>query len=499
MELVVQSYSVPYLRRIFSELVRQEETAETIVPDSEPDIGTILDVSAEPILRGKDCRSGSVIVSGGIKGSILYLPEGENAPRSLDVYLPFSIKVSDSAMTETSQVVVSFQIHRAEGRIINSRKAMLRVELGCQIQAFLPTEAQFNYLAKVPKCLQLKKAEYRPMLPLETTEKSFQLTEDLSLSVPCAQLYQCSVTVDLGDTRLMGNKGLFKGNVLCKVLYLGDDQKLHVHRQALPFSQYCEFLCDFDEDAVDYYPCVTGYDLNWDKEQTPGQISVSIHLLMQAIVVGRRSIQTIEDAYVTCGQLETTWQDTAMDVELDRQRLTQTIQKELQGPVTDVVDWDICAQLPEWTRQDGQRTMATTYDIHVLGYDRQGMVCSMGAKVTQTQVIAATEAESCICQNPVAGPMSLAPVPNGLEAKTEMVIQTQWFAKQTLHSLHSGSMEDTPQENSRPSIVLKRICRESTIWDIAKASCAQPEAICRANDWTAETVPEGAVLLIPVG
>ena len=499
MELAVQSYTVPYLRRVFSELVRQEETAETIVPDSEPDIGTILDVGAEPILRGKDCRSGSVIISGGIKGSILYLPEGENDPRCLDVYLPFSIKTSDPALTEKSQVVVSMQIHRAEGRVINSRKAMLRVELGCQIQAFLPTEDRFYQVAQVSQCLQLKKEEYKLTLPLEMAEKSFQLSDELSLSVPCTQLYKCSVTLDLGDTKLMGNKGLFKGNALCKILYMGDDQRLHVHRQSLPFSQYCEFLSDFDEETVDYYPCVTGYDLNWDRAQAPGQVSVVIHLLMQAIVFGRKTIHIIEDAYVTCGQLETTWQNTAMEAELDRQRLTQSIQKELEGPITDVVDWDICAELPEWTRQDGQRTMTAKYNIHVLGYDRQGTICSMGAKVTETQIIAANETEHCVCQNTMVGPLSLSPVPNGLEAKTEIMIQTQWFAQQTLHSLRSGSMEDTSQQMRKPSIVLKRICRESTIWDIAKASCAQPEAICRANDWTSETAPEGAILLIPVG
>lgn len=499
MELALQSNSVPYLKRIVSEVLRQEETGETIVPDSEPDIGTILSVEAVPILRGKDCRSGSVILSGGVKGSILYLPEGENQPRCLELYLPFSMKAIDPALTEQSQVIASIQVISAEGRAINSRKAMLRVELGCQMQAFLPVEDTFCQITQPPKCLQLKQTEYKLMLPLETTEKSFQISETMVLPVPCIRLCDCAISLELGDTRLMGNKGLFKGNAQCKILYTGEDQLLHVHRQSLPFSQFCEFLSDLDGEVVDYVPCITGYDLDWDRSGAADEISVLVHVLMQAVVSGRKTIHLIEDAYVTCGQLNALWQDTVMEVELDRQRFTKTVQKELEGPVVDVIDCQARTDWPQWILQGGQQTMETRISVSVIGYDRQGILCSMSGSVTQAQNTEAAETEQCVCQSIISGPLSLLPVPNGLEAKAELITQAQWFAKQTLRSICGASTEEQAQHSRRPAIVLKRVAGDTTIWEIAKASCAQPEAICQANDWSSDQVPAGEILLIPIG
>ena len=171
MELNVQSKPLHFLRCIMQEVHFHDESADTIVPDSLPDILSILHAYADPIIRGKDCRNQSATIAGGIKGGILYLPEKENIPRHLDLYIPFSIRLDHAEFTENTKLVCSIRIRSVDAKIINSRKATLRVCLGCEIAAYENVEETLYEVENPPSVLQTRTASYRIGLPLETTEK----------------------------------------------------------------------------------------------------------------------------------------------------------------------------------------------------------------------------------------------------------------------------------------------------------------------------------------
>ena len=63
MELSMQTTPLKFLRCVYHSIQTQEETAEPIVPDSEPDIDAVADCTANLILREKDLRQGSAIIS----------------------------------------------------------------------------------------------------------------------------------------------------------------------------------------------------------------------------------------------------------------------------------------------------------------------------------------------------------------------------------------------------------------------------------------------------
>ena len=89
MELSMQTTPLTFLRCVYHSIQTQEETAEPIVPDSEPDIDAVADCTANLILREKDLRQGSAIISGKVMGTILYLPEDGTHPGTSAVSCPF--------------------------------------------------------------------------------------------------------------------------------------------------------------------------------------------------------------------------------------------------------------------------------------------------------------------------------------------------------------------------------------------------------------------------
>ena len=61
---------------VLDTVIRREESRESIVPDSMPDIGTVLTVTASPMLHKTWIENGAVIVEGSICAAVLYEPEG---------------------------------------------------------------------------------------------------------------------------------------------------------------------------------------------------------------------------------------------------------------------------------------------------------------------------------------------------------------------------------------------------------------------------------------
>lgn len=186
MELAFQTSQLHFLRRAAQEVRYQEETAETIVPDSYPDISTIADCFANAILRGKDCRDGSVIISGGVKAGILYVPDDGSYPRNLEFYIPFTVKVENPSLTEQAQVLSSMTVRSVDARMINSRKAMIRVNLGCEVTAYEESVETFYTLQSEWDALQQKQSTYQISLPLETGEKSFVVSDTWRFHRPSA-------------------------------------------------------------------------------------------------------------------------------------------------------------------------------------------------------------------------------------------------------------------------------------------------------------------------
>ena len=72
--------------------IEQEETAEVIVPDAQPDIWQVWDASTCLLLQRKEVREGQAALYGLLKVTILYQPEGTGGAESMEATLPFDAR-----------------------------------------------------------------------------------------------------------------------------------------------------------------------------------------------------------------------------------------------------------------------------------------------------------------------------------------------------------------------------------------------------------------------
>lgn len=502
MELSFQTSPIHYLRCIMQEIHFQEESADTIVPDSYPDIAAILDCHANVILRGKDCRDGSITIAGGIKGGILYIPENEASPRCLDLYIPFSMKYEHPLLTPQAQVVCTLRVRSVDSRIINSRKASLRVGIGCDLYAYLPEEEVLYSMTAENENLQIKEETYQVELPLEMSEKSFSIQETIDFSGNPSVVQICKVccTPVISDRKLVANKAVFKGLLYWKTQYLTSDGSIHVVQQQIPYSQYCELSKDYDEDRVVISPMVTGCDLELDPTGTGNQATLTVHLLAQCLVEGSRYLGFITDAYAIKGNLEPQWKTYSLNGYLDHHSSTQTFRKQVFISISNHLDTDLYWDFPVIKQIEDKRKIVVPVTIRTLGENASGELIQKTDRAEIEQTFSLSEECQCLCHTEPSGDVFAAWLGDSVEIRSSASITYKCLSNEPFQTLCGGQIEQDPEKkNNRISAIVKVVPESTSLWDLAKQYRTTEEKIRSANHLNEAYVPENTMVLLPLG
>lgn len=501
MELEFSKHSISHLKCVLQDVFYSEETAETIVPDSAPDMETIIASYADVILRGKECHNGSISISGGIKGSILYRTE-HSAPKALQLYIPFAIKAENKSLTEQSKLICSVKVRSVDGRMLNSRKAMLRVNISCSVMAFEPCEETVFELHNKPSSLQTKESTYKICCPAEYAEKAFSITEELdtvSQIRGAVHLVRDNCRIEIIEKKLVGNKAVFKGIAYYKMLLLSESGILDSIEQQLPFSQYCEFTNDYDDQPLEFTVCITSCDLDLtDGEEKNAHLT--LHILVQGLVFDTHTLAFIDDAYCIGKSFEPQWSKISIYSRLDAQKDRQQLRCRLQGDLTDVIDVTLYEDHPTLEALPAHIAVQHPVSVQVLGIDTEGeMICLQG-KTQHKQNYCLSDNGRCNATSNLIGTCSASIYSGGIETCTELCCENTFMTQQDLICLSGGEIKDLPRtETDRPAVILKRLPKGTSLWDIAKETHSKVESIREANHLQEQCLTEDKMLLIPVG
>ena len=89
MDMQLQPVVLEGYREVLNTAVTQEETLESIVPDTYPDIARIVSAVGRVYVRDCEPSEGTVRLTGTIQTTVFYIPEGEALPKTLEGATPF--------------------------------------------------------------------------------------------------------------------------------------------------------------------------------------------------------------------------------------------------------------------------------------------------------------------------------------------------------------------------------------------------------------------------
>lgn len=485
--------------------LRLEETLEMIVPDACPDILRVVETDGKVLLTRREAMDGRVELSGTIKAAVLYCPDGETGMRHLDVSIPFTCGVDAANITSGCVVVASARCCRADTRTINPRKVLVRAEAAVDVTVFAPRMETI--------CSQVLEAARQNVEQLTETqevyltvcvqEKPFPFSDDvpLSASKPAAvELLKSRVSLNRGESKIIGNKLIFKGSANVSLLYRGQDDGLYSAGAELPFSQIMEISGVAEDAECDMTLSLTGAECALSGADDGRSVSVSLDVLAQAIVRENRLLQVLTDAYSTKQPLAVERAECPMDARLDRGVRSQNVREVWETPASarEMVDCRMTVSQVTQSQEGERRILTAQVEVQVLYLDEEGGVFSVQHPVAVPCALDLPEDCQCFCQCDGVGDVYAAPAPGGIEVRFALDFRYCALTRRQITALAAiGPGEVIENVGEQPSLVLRMLGQGERLWNVAKTYGTTIADIISANELESEAAAEGRLLLIP--
>ncbi len=501
MNVDFQEQTINYLRKTVLDAGYQEEVTEFQLPESMQEIEQIISCSGSIFMKNKECSSGKVTVSGQVKATILYRSSDDSDLHLAEKDLDFTVRKDLPADDAEQSVFYSGWIKRIDARLLNSRKMLVRVNIGSRFDVYTACTACVNALPERPKTLQVQSNSYDMMLPFFLGETEFHINEECTLpetSAGISKILRSSACYRISESKTVGDKAIFKGDILLHLLYETSTGTLHCFDTALPFSQYADLNGEAESGEVRMNLQPMSAEIETDGQEDSKRLLISTGAYAQAVVYDKKKVTVIEDAYVTHGELDAQWQDILLPAALDCQNLAASGEASASAVADRVIDAQVYADCPIVRRDNDRVKIVMPIFANVIYIDRDG---KLQGKETKHEICCDTvcapdafcNAEGTVFEQPVC----LASYDNvTLRMTAQLQIESNMGSK--LHTLQSAKIEQRKEKDiGRPSLIAKRAGTES-VWKIAKECHSTVEAICEANGLTCGSVTDGAILLIPM-
>ena len=499
MDMELQRMTIEGYGLVSQGMFTQEETLESIVPDACPDISRIVSAVGKVFLKDKELGEGALRLSGTARVTVLYIPEGEGAPRSLEVTIPFQCVRDGPRFQAGCPALATVQAVWADARTINPRKILVRVNLAAWTAVYLQERRELSCDincgegAGMEKLLSSRKCS----VISDVVEKTFTFSDVLRPPASRPEIEELLLyRAELGatDAKFIGKKLVLKGDVQLIVVYRGGEGLTQV-RFELPYSQILDLGAVPDEAEPEVVVTLKSVDCRL----RDGELEVAVEALAQAALWVRQTVTVLSDAYCL---------KQPVDVERAPERLCTTAERSVRRetarklcesgiPARQVLDCAVAVASVVSAPADSGMEFSAQASATILYLSEDGALCGADVEIPVScrAEVPAGCACSCICR-PV-GEASAVPVTGGLEVRFEVEFAWTALREEQVNCVTELKPSAVQEPGARPSVVIRRVERGEALWDIAKACSSTVEDICGANGLTAGEAAEGTLLLIP--
>ncbi len=499
MDMELRRVTLEGYRPVAHTMFSQEETLESIVPDAFPDIARVVSASGRAFLKDKELGEGALRLSGTAKVSVLYIPEGEELPRSLEVSIPFQCQRDDPRFHAGCPVLADVQAASADARTINPRKLLARVNITVWAAAYdrERRELSADLTAGEGEGLQKLITPRKCCVIPDIMEKSFTFSDVLRPPASRPEMEELlSYRAELGtaDAKFIGKKLVLKGDVQLSAVYRSGEGVCQA-RFELPYSQ----ILDIGELPDEAEPEVAVALKNVDCRAREGELEVALEVLAQAAVWERRSVTLIGDAYCVGRPIDVERAPVRLCTMAERSARREMGRKLCESgiPAKQVLDCSAAVSSLAGAPAEGGLEFTAQVNASVLYLSEDDALCGVETEIPVCCRVDVPEGCQCACRCRPVGECTAVPVTGGLEVRFEAEFAwtvTKEEQVSCVSDVKPGTVQDT---GPRPSVVIRRVERGEALWDIAKSCGSTVDDIRSANTLPGDEAAVGTLLLIP--
>ena len=199
------------------------QETDVIVPDSKPDVASILQVDATAAVISKICRENRVDIEAAVRINILYVGD-DGTVKSINASQHVLHQMEANGVAESMSAELECDVENVEFEIVNSRKLSVRSLIGFDARVSMPLEIDVitgggdESVETLSRCIRPYSAAGRVDSDITVREK---------LEVPAGKpgigtVLKTDTAVKLSDLKLASGKIILKGSMAVTTLYIGD-------------------------------------------------------------------------------------------------------------------------------------------------------------------------------------------------------------------------------------------------------------------------------------
>lgn len=304
MELSFENRTVTGYRETAHIVKSIQETGETVVPDTNDDIGKIVSVKTNVLLKSKEITSRGVSISGEAEAAVLYITESADTVSYVRLTKRFTADYDVPDISDEAQTQIKLSLADAQARIINPRKIALTFSVTGELDVYTCESVIAETVLPenlAEKGIHVKNESAEFSVISAAAERSFAVSEQFafpsSKGIPerlvCERAEFC-----VNDTQVIGTKAIARGELKIEVVYLAENVEYPLKAEfSTPFSQIIETGEEQTDRCVSTVEiCSQYFDIS-DAVNGEKLLNAEIHALLQVTCYGKKNCSYIADAY----------------------------------------------------------------------------------------------------------------------------------------------------------------------------------------------------------
>ncbi len=497
MEISFENKVMTYYREICRQSKRIQISAESVVPDTDEDIGRLASVHTSVMLKSKDLTGRGVLISGEAAASLLYITEDQQSVSFVRLTKLFTIEYEAADIDTDTVAQISLSVLNTEARVINPRKVSVTLELCGDLSCYKPEElcVESSLPKDKCKCLHARYDNAELVLACAACEKTFSISEQFPFpsGKPCpSRLVSQKVEFIIGDCQLIGRKLIIKGTAEIGVCYLSQEANYPVKAEfSTPFSQ----IVDIGEESMDgctVLPELTsGYFELTDTINGEKALDTELHGVLQIVCRSRRDVSYVADAYSNLMPAECVRESCQYGVLSDTQRIKLSADERIS--IVDDCEDVLSAFVSIAHLSQEQAKLSASVNIDVVYRTTGGLLSSARRSVSM-------EGDCGSAGIRLLGSrltdVYLRPDNQFIDGHISVELSYLMCSAVEISKVAAVSLDDESPYDTReyPTVTMVRAGDES-LWELAKTYHSCVEKISEINPMEGEL--KGRMLLIP--
>lgn len=497
MEISFENKTINAYREIYHQTKRVQESCESVVPDTDDDIGRVASIQTAVMLKSKDITARGVLVSGEASAALLYITEDQQKVSFVRLAKSFSLEyeIADIAPDTVAQIALS--VVNCEARVINPRKVSVTFELAGELSCYRQEDLVIDTLLPTDghDGLHAKYESSELVVANAACEKTFGINEQFSFpsgKPKPSRLVSQNVDFTISDNQLIGTKVIIKGNANIDVCYLSEDVNYPVRTNfSTPFSQ----IIDIGEESMDN--CSLSIELTsayFDIINTINSekaLDAELHAVMQLVSRSKKRLGYVADIYSNRMPAECEMQSCQFSLVSDVQKLKLSVDERINiaEDCADVLSAFVSiAQISQ-----EQSKVSVSVNVDVVYRDNNGLLSAVHRGINMEGECGAASARINASR---LSDVYLRPDGQFVDGHIAVDLSYLVCGSVELKKVGAVSLNEEAAYDLRkyPTVTLVRAENES-LWELAKNYHSSIEQIKAMNELGDDI--SGALLLIP--